>query len=302
MKRPLLCLLPAGWSRHLYRRLPLWTGLAGGLLLSAIPLPVRAQGFVLGANGANFIEVDENFVFRNIVPSASTAAEARSQLITALEIHLEDLQRTCNLTENQSRKLRLAGEMDAHRFMTGLASLPAGKHRFTQEEWRKIHLQMQPLQNRYKNGIYGPGSVFQKSTATTLTDQQLTAFQQARMARAKRQYQAAVKATVSIIDGQLPLTSSQRDRLVQIILEKTSPPVNAPSDYLQTYLVLYALSTVPEEDLRPIFEAAEWLAIVQLRTQGRSMKSLLTQHGIFDEDGGTERGTSGPEFQGIGIF
>src|SRR5690606_9458909 len=142
-------------------------------------------------------------------------------------------QQSFQISDAQNRKLKLAGEIEIHHFLDDLESIKPRKNQITQEEWQALHQKMQPLKVRYNKGLHGMGSLFRKTIASTLTPEQQASWQQEQQARLQRQYHAAVAATISMIDGQLPLTKKQREMFQTVILTKTVPPSNVPADYLQ---------------------------------------------------------------------
>lgn len=253
-------------------------------LVNMLSLCGRSAHAQFAVENENLIEVDRNFLFQQIFQQASSEQAGRDQAATSLAASLYFVERVGDLTPAQRSKLELAGHGDIHRFFDDVQSADPGKTKFTQQEWQELHLSLQPLQVRFAAGLHGPGSLFRKTIPTVLTSAQLEIYDRMQQQQVLRHYRAAVQGTIAMIDAQLPLTQDQRSKLEELILTKTRAPEYLTNDYMQTYLVIYAISTIPEADLKPLFEPNEWVAIQSLRQQGRSIKLMLQQRGFLLEE------------------
>jgi len=240
---------------------------------------VSAQ-LVIQQADPNLIQIDEQFLFRNIFRTVSSESQAASKLQSVLNVQIDQTTKSLDLTPQQRAKLALAGDIDIADFMHELKAAQPAKTQLTQREWSELHAKMQPLQQKISAGLHRTGSLFQKVLSTNLTSEQLEVYQDLEKERRDRQYRGAVMATISMIDGQLPMTKGQREQLQNLLLTKANLLDSMPDDYLRVYAVLYALSTISEDDLKPVFNEKEWVAIRQLRIQGQSMRSMLIQRGV----------------------
>jgi len=240
---------------------------------------VSAQ-VMIQAQDANLIQIDDQFLFRSVFRTVSNESQATSKLQSILDVQIDQAVKSLDLTSQQRAKLALAGDIDIAAFLNELRAAQPAKTQLTQREWTELHAKMQPLQQKITVGLHRTGSLFQKILSTNLTSEQLSVYQDLEKERRDRQYRGAVMATISMIDGQLPMTKEQREQLQNLLMTKANLPDSMPDDYLRVYAVLYALSTIPEDDLKPVFNEKEWVAIKQLQMQGQSMRSMLIQRGV----------------------
>lgn len=250
------------------------------LLLGTIVLagarPVEAQ---FAAVAANRIQVTDQMLEQWVFGHQVSQQNPMTQMLNSLELQIDLVAECGPLTESQRVKLELAGLGDIHRFVNSFeafrSTAPVGQ--ITIEEYNELHQRLQPLQLRYKAGLHRPGSLFQKTIRSTLDDEQFATFSEYVAARRKRHYEAIVKATIASIEQQLPLTKRQREKLIQVILEKTEPPEYYGHSYYQYHLVLFQASQVGDAELRPIFLENEWPVFQGLLRQAGGMRQQFRQ-------------------------
>lgn len=244
---------------------------------------VSAQNEVLGVVVQNQFEIDEKqfdaFVFENL----RTAAAARKRLDTLLDLRTNDVDRTCRLSEIQRRKLQLAGRGDIKNFFE---QVEAVRQKFLlvrkdQNKFNELWQEIQPLQTTLKAGLHGEDSLFYKTLRNALDPQQLSRYLQVDGERKAYQYRAKVELVVAMLEANLPLRDEQRQKLILLILENTRPPRRfGNADY---YVVLWNVSQVPKDKLRPLFEDTEWRILSQQLDQARGMEHWLKQNGALDK-------------------
>jgi len=223
---------------------------------------------------------DENFdqwVFggRNI-PSI------RSRLDSLLALKIEDANRVCKLTEDQKKKLTLAGKGDLKHFFDQVAEK---KRRFQllkndQNRINEIFQEIQPLQLVLNSGPYDDGSIFAKTIPKTLDESQMALYQQVIHEKNQYRYRAKVELVVATLDQALGMKGDQRKQLVDLLLADT----RVPSRYGQYdyYLVMYQMARIPESKLKPMFDDAQWKLLQNQFTQAQGMEQFLKQNGLLD--------------------
>lgn len=190
----------------------------------------------------------------------NSLAEARQRSHDTLKGHLAFAGAIGTLTPGQQRRLELAGHGDIERFFaqaeTVISSQPKGD--VPQEQYNEIWNALQPVRNRYTGGLHARGSLFEKTLQASLNPQQRQAYEGLQSARRRRAYQALVAAGVADLEKRLPLTAQQRTRLIELLMEHTTPPTVQLQDYTQFRIVLYKMSKIPEAELKPSFPELEW--------------------------------------------
>ncbi|HEV8063021.1 MAG TPA: SIMPL domain-containing protein [Gemmataceae bacterium] len=226
----------------------------------------------------------EQWIFQN----DQNATGARKRLDSRLTLHLEDLNRACKLTEEQNKKLKLAGRGDIKRFFDRYETL---KRKFKpinqnqpnfQEEWQKMWQDISPLQTTLQAGLFREDSLFHKSVYNTLTTEQRTSYDA--LERERRQYRvrANIELTVSNLEQMAPLRDEQRQKLITLMTNEIKlPRVSGPYDY---YYVQWQLSKIPEEKVKPLFDDAQRKALNQFLNQARAMELTLKQAGQLPAD------------------
>ncbi len=201
-----------------------------------------------------------------------------------LALRLDELERSCGLTEAQKAKLRLAGRGDAKRFYDLYAEK---RKKFdvlkrNQNKVNEVLQEVRPLQEMLTQGAYGRGSLFDKTLRSTLTPEQVAHLDEAAHARREFRYHARVELVVEMIDGNVGLTADQRRRLLEVLKAETKlPPRSGQYDY---YLVMYQAALLPEEKLRPIFDAPQWKVVGQTLAQAKGYQTFLRTNGLLDAD------------------
>lgn len=211
----------------------------------------QVENFVAEVNVQNI----DQWVFRN-----QTMVQARTMAQTSLQVQVDFVNLAGPLTEIQRLKLMLAGQGDINRFFEDYeilrASLPKG--RVAQNDWQQMWQKIQPIQLRQQAGLHGPGSLFQRTVKALLTSDQKSKYEVLDKERRAKHYQATIRVALTTIETKVPLTVAQRKRLVELLTTKTKPPERVLAQYGDFYYVMSQLAGLPDEDLKPIFEAREW--------------------------------------------
>ncbi|WP_437186641.1 hypothetical protein SH668x_003801 [Planctomicrobium sp. SH668] len=224
-------------------------------------------------------------VLQNIFSNARTFEEASAKANAALGAKLDFLSESFDLTPEQNAKLHTAGRGDIHRFFTDYSSavVKLNKSGLTQQEYSDFYVgSIYPLQQKYVAGLHNRQSLFDRTIASTLTPQQYEVYLQNDLDRRLLHYRVIIKAMIINLDGQLPMTAKQRAELEEVILSKSTPPENGIPDEMQFQVALYLISKIPEQDLKPIFDDAEWTAFKAFRAQG-AHNGIAAQLGLTDE-------------------
>ena len=242
------------------------------------PIPaVRMHAFVM--NDDQF----DQWVFGNM--GLGNAASARNRLDSLLTLNVDDLERTCGLTPVQKKKLLLAGRGDIKRFFDRVEEV---RKRFTkgqndQNQFAQLWQEVQPFRNAYHAGFFGEESIYTKALKATLTPEQVEKHEAVVRDRTHYRYWARVDLAMELLNNEVGFTDDQRRQLVKLLHEETKPPRRlGQNDY---YVVLYQLSRIPEDKIKPVFEDVQWRFLKRQLDQGRGMEMFLRQNGFVPADG-----------------
>ncbi|MDO8944207.1 MAG: hypothetical protein Q7U75_13545, partial [Desulfobacterales bacterium] len=74
----------------------------------------------------------------------------------------------------------------------------------------------------------------------------------------------------------------QRERLVELLVERTEPPqVFGQYDH---YVVLLRLSQLPEDEVKPLLDERQWKLLQVQFGQARGLEQFLVQNGVFTKE------------------
>ncbi|MCA9053268.1 MAG: hypothetical protein KDA75_05490 [Planctomycetaceae bacterium] len=99
----------------------------------------------------------------------------RVQCEEQLNTHIERIDRQCNLSLDQIRKLQLGGLGDISRFLSECEEVvsQATRPEATDDEKRALYVQARQLRSLYLTGLHQSGSLFNKMLKSQLTARQL---------------------------------------------------------------------------------------------------------------------------------
>ena len=229
-------------------------------------------------------EIQENqfdsWVFQNF-PSALAARKKLDQMLT---LQTEDVDRACQLSPGQRKKLELAGRGDILRFFDQVEVV---RKKFLlvrkdQQKFNEIWQDISPLQIKFQAGLFDDDSFYHKTLRNMLKGEQLSKYSQVDGERRKFQYRAKVELVVAMLENALPLREEQRQKLITLIVDETKPPrMFGQQDY---YLVMWNISKLPEKSLKPLFTDAEWKVLNQQFVQVRGLEVWLKQSGALPKE------------------
>lgn len=213
-----------------------------------------------------------------------SAAKARQWLDSLLKLQTTDVQRACELTDAQQKKLQLAGRGDIKRFFNRYEAV---KRQFSlvkhdRNKFQEIWQHISPLQMQLQAGLFHSRSFMQKSLSNILNEEQLVTYQKASGERSRFRHRAKIELAVAVIEQSTPLSKTQRETVIEKLLEETKP-LRYASQY-EYYALLYQISRIPEKTLKPLFDDVQWPVVGQLVAQGRGMEQWLRQTGQLVED------------------
>jgi hypothetical protein len=222
-------------------------------------------------------------------------SRGRDWLEASLKQKVNEMGKACRLSDKQLQKLNLAGEGDIQRFETRVAEIKAqcqtGEIR--PNEWNGVFQKTQPLRMELQRGLFGGGSLFQKTLFTALGPEQTARYEQIDRERRAYRYRARVELCIAQFDAIVGLRDEQRRRLMQLMLEKTRPPKNfGPFD---RFIVLVQMSRLPDNTLKSVFDPGQWREVQRRLVQAKRMMPALKQNGVvFDDEADANEGDGGP--------
>lgn len=227
-------------------------------------------------------------------PESPTFARARQ----LGDKRLERIAASCELTDAQRRKLRLAMESDIRRFA---AAVDASRAKYAgirvnlndqdgQKKWQQFQQDVQECRQLLRR-LFDSGSLFAATLPSTLDAGQVAGVEQEVAARRSFRWRTMVVSTLAKLDDMLGLTQAQHDLLAEALLthepalrlDELSPEQD--NAHLQLNLVYMVLSGVDPGPLRKATSERQWRTLGLLMNQGKSMRSWIEQQGILESNG-----------------
>ncbi len=192
----------------------------------------------------------------------------RERFETLANQKIELLQTSCQLTEEQTSKLRLAVAGDISRFFHEVARVrqaTAGLKMQDQNAVQEAWVIISPLATRVQQGIFEGESLLSKVLANTLNSVQQQEYNRIIEARTQRRYHAIILTTVATIEESLPLLEAQRSKLVALMDQQELKLKNVPNGY-ETYIGYVKLAKIPDSELAAFLDQ-EQLATIKRITE-----------------------------------
>ena len=229
-----------------------------------------------------FMVAEENFD-RWVFGGRGTAAVIRKRFDSQLLLQVEELERTCGLSESQKTKLQLAGRGDIKRLFDRVDELHK-KFQLVKNDQNKFNefwQDVQPFQLVFNQGAFGPGSLFSKILKNTLSSAQAASYQAADRNRRMFQYRSTVEAVIGMLDQVVSFRADQRQKLVDLIVDKKRlPRIFGQYNY---YLVLYQAAQLPEAQLKEFLDEPQLKALNKVFNQVRGFEPFLKSNGYLPE-------------------
>lgn len=227
-------------------------------------------------NAVNGMDIDQ-WIFQT---TGGNPGVARVRLQTRVKVQLDELDGVCGLTDAQKKKLQLAASGDTRRFFDDVQRV---RRKFQGEKdqnaMQQIWQEIQPLQQKLATDIYGETSFFAKTLRSMLTPEQRAKYQMIVDERRRYRFRVMVATSLLSIERSVPLKHAQHMALKTLLLENIQPPQSFGQ--YDHYVVLYHLSRLPEEKIRPLFgDDAQWRLLQEHLRQVQGMEPFLIQNGL----------------------
>lgn len=207
-----------------------------------------------------------------------------SLIESQLTLRVDDIDRTCKVSPDQRAKLLLAGRGDVKRFMDRV-----DEKRKKFEEVRKdrnkvgmFHQELQPLRLAFSGGLFGTGSLLEKTLRRTLDEEQAEKYQGALRERAAYRYGAAVDFLSTKLARALGLSVDQRERLARLIKDETRPPKSMGTQDFN--VASYQASQVPMAKYEAILDDAQIKVLERQFANWKRNDRMLEQQGYVPDD------------------
>ena len=200
----------------------------------------------------------------------------RDHLESRLIRVIDQVDQMYDLTPEQERKLELAGRGDIKRFFDRLAAM---KKLFDRPEEDRVDDRVnrgdiQSLRQEFQRNYFEDDSLFSKTLKRMLTSEQHTRYEERDRVAS---YRTRVHWVLFPLDRELRLSRKQHQRLLDAIVKGTRPLEKYGE--LDDDAILLQASRLPEAQLRPIFDDAQWRRLKERFDQAKRMENILVERG-----------------------
>jgi hypothetical protein len=218
------------------------------------PLPLEADAAPMTQQQFN------DWAEQSVFSSDRNALTWRSRLSARLELKLEYLQRTCGITEAQTKKLRLAGNADIKRLID---RLDADKRSFAiakddSTQIAQLQSDVQELRDASGSSLLEEGSLFAKTLQKALSRKQFAKYSMEERQSKQFRHRATVDQTVQLFDVAVGINDAQRERFAQLLLRRTRPPRRSRGPLSEFLSVGFQAAKLPEAEVKLIFDDSQW--------------------------------------------
>jgi hypothetical protein len=248
-------------------------------LLAAFILTAPGPAKVFGQAGWTD-EQFEQWVFQQYGNSAT----ARTKLKDSLELYTEDVDQTCGLSEEQKRKLRLAGQGDIERFFRKYRKIKEHFQtiRNDAQKVNEIWQQISPLQTEMTTGLFHQDSLLQKCLVNTINRKQFLDYMKVGEERRRFHHESNIAVILTMLDQASPVTAMQRKQLADLLRLETKPP--RKSGQYDYYAMMHQASKIDDKKYQAILDDIQWQVFNNQLAQMRGMEQWLKQSGILSDD------------------
>jgi hypothetical protein len=211
--------------------------------------------------------------------------EVRRRLERRLTSRVNEVDRICSLTDDQKKKLYLAGRSDIRRFFDEVDEMKQTVRDRQRDPLfvGRVFPNSRPSDALNSKDFFAEKSLLGKILKRTLGNEQFVKYEKVKGQERRARYQATLKWVVANLDTTLHLSADQHGRLAVLLAAETRPPrVFGEYDY---FGVLFQLSRLPESRVKPIFDPGQWAKLqVQLAAATR-LAHTLEERGFLPDDG-----------------
>ena len=181
-------------------------------------------------------------IFQQYILQQKTEKAFRLEVVARSHDLIERVKQSCKLDSAQLEKLQLAAEGDVVRFYREFERVKSevkGINRSDAQAFHRVWPILSPLSVRVQLGIFDDSALCHSVLKTTLNASQLEQFQTDEAKRLNYAFTATCKTAIVDLSREIPLTGSQRQKLLSIMLSVAKPKKSHPQlEYMLGMVIL----------------------------------------------------------------
>ena len=234
------------------------------------------RGFRGGRMGELHVEIDQWLM--GGMPSGGFDQSLQTQLA----VRVDSVARTCGLSDAQRNKLELAGCGDVKRFHRSVEQLKQkyGAVVTDQQKFAELAQEVSPLQLKLQGGLFGESSLYAKVLKQTLDPKQSTQYAEEERQRQRFRYETRIEAVLCDLENSVPLLAEQRQKLVKLLLDETSPPKKY--DQYANIIVLLQVRRLDKAKFKAVLDKDQRQALKKMAEDAQGMEPFLRSNGYLE--------------------
>jgi len=235
----------------------------------------REVAIIRNEDGEQMHVIPDAFVLHRVFGDEISPEEVASNLNRRLDEELQAIHGRCRLTDEQRRKLRLAGQGDFKAWIEKFNSIrqSATEQPVTNLQFQAIWRQLSLLEQEFRTLPIRGRSLFQKTLPHTLNEQQRTCWTDLDRDRAR----AVIYKVFRWTGG--PIIEKDRERVIRLVHE-AFPPTTLDGPFGEALLLLRLGES--EREWRPIIGEQDWSTVnLPIRNTRASAEPMLREFGLW---------------------
>jgi hypothetical protein len=223
----------------------------------------------------------DQWIFQN---NRGGLADVHRELATILSLRIDEIDRTCKLTEAQKKRLQLAARGDIKQFYVLYQKIRQKflEVRHDPQKMDALWDEIGPLQTKVQLGILDEDSLLLRSVHNVLNSEQYALFESSDRERRSARYECQIEMAVGILELSAPLTNAQRREVIAALKKLTKPPRKFGA--LTHLVVMYQMANLPDAAVKTLFDDAQWKAVRAQIDVFKGMRERLKKSGQLPED------------------
>lgn len=221
----------------------------------------------------------------------STADQGQQEIYRRLGVKVYELTTEYELSPDQQKKLKLAGELEAKQLFFETDQLARAYDAAKRPADREVALDAATTLYNRRLALFGPASFLAKVVTRTVTEEQQQRHAIVLKERVQLRHRSNVEGAIRDLERRVVLQIPQHEALVELLLNEIPLP-EAVHEFDES-LVKYQFSQLPQQKMQTIFDAEQWITVRELFEEFQQLKPLLVQHALLSDPASLSITTSG---------
>jgi hypothetical protein len=226
-------------------------------------------------------QIDRQTVEAWIFQGQNTAVSSREAMEAQIQLKIDSIRNSIDLSDDQVAQLTLAGQGDIKRFFDQITLLcdQIARMDTNRQTAQEAYALVAPLQQKLVAGLFDEDSLMHKVLRGSLSKAQLEELDHSMRRRREQMIVTVVRAYLTSIDAMIPMTGDQLEKLTDILVQRVAK--DQLSGEYGRHVVGYRLFEVSDAELKTILQEPQLEAMKRLRGQMAATLQFLEQQDLI---------------------